>query len=191
MTGGGWVPDGIPGGWVPDGTSGWMPGEMPGRGGGNPPEADVPVPGEADVPVSVGQRRRDHGSSAPPEAQTATQRVRVTSPRMGAAARPPTRSVTRDIDEQTVLGEVYMRSLLREQLRLGVSLLGVVALLLGALPLMFALAPGLGRLRILGMPLPWLLLGAAVYPVLLAAAWWYIRLAERNEGDFTDLVGQR
>jgi hypothetical protein len=117
-------------------------------------------------------------------------RVRVTSPRMGAAPRPPARPATRDIDEQTVLGEVYMRSLLRAQRRLGMSLLGVAALLLGALPLMFALAPALADIRLLGVPLPWLLLGAGVYPVLFAIAWWYIRLAERNERDFTDIVGR-
>jgi hypothetical protein len=110
---------------------------------------------------------------------------------MAAAPRPPARPVTRDIDEQTELGDVYMRSLLRAQWRLGVSLLGIVALVLGALPLVFALAPAVGEFRVFGVGLPWLLLGAAVHPVLLAAAWWYIRLAERNEGDFTDLVTRR
>jgi hypothetical protein len=141
-----------------------------------------------------GQRRRDHSSAAPPEARvvgSTRARVRVTSPRMGAAPRPSAWPATRDIDEQTVLGEVYMRSLLRTQRRLGVSLLGTVALLLGALPLVFALAPAVGELHLFGVGLPWLLLGAGVHPVLLAAAWWYIRLAERNEGDFTDLVTRR
>jgi hypothetical protein len=110
---------------------------------------------------------------------------------MAAAPRPPARPLTSDIDEQTVLGEVYMRSLLRTQIRLSLSLLGIVVLLLGAIPLVFALAPDLADVRLAGVPLPWLLLGVAVHPVLLAAAWWYIRLAERNEGDFTDLVGGR
>jgi hypothetical protein len=109
---------------------------------------------------------------------------------MGAPLRPPARPPTRDIDEQTVLGEVYMRSLLRAQLRLGASLLGIVALLLGAVPLVFALAPTLGDVRPLGVPLPWLLLGVAVHPMLLVAVRWYIRLAERNEADFTDLLAR-
>ncbi len=38
------------------------------------------------------------------------------------------------------------------------------------------------------MPLPWLLLAFAVYPVLLGLGWVYVRAAERNERDFTDVV---
>jgi hypothetical protein len=40
----------------------------------------------------------------------------------------------------------------------------------------------------LGLPLPWLLLGVVVYPVLIAAAWLYVRQADRNERDFSELV---
>ena len=87
------------------------------------------------------------------------QRVRVTSPRMGATARPARRSGTREIDEQTDVGEVYMRSLLRAQLRLGISLLALVALVLGTLPLVFAWQPKLAAVRIFSVPLPWLLIG--------------------------------
>ena len=42
--------------------------------------------------------------------------------------------------------------------------------------------------RLLGVPLPWLLLGVAVYPWLLVLAWWYVRRAERNEAAFVELV---
>jgi hypothetical protein len=60
--------------------------------------------------------------------------------------------------------------------------------LLGGLPLLFALAPGLRAIELLGLPLPWLLLGVLVYPGLVVAAWWYVRGAERNERDFVELV---
>ncbi len=43
-------------------------------------------------------------------------------------------------------------------------------------------------MQLLGLPLPWLLLGALVYPSLVLAAWLYVRQAERNERDFTELV---
>ncbi|WP_239396691.1 hypothetical protein, partial [Frankia sp. CiP3] len=115
-------------------------------------------------------------------------RVRITSPRMDAAPRPPAWPLARDLDEQTALGEVYLRSLLRAQVWLGTSLLGTVLLTIGAIPVVFAMAPALGTARLLGIPLPWLLLGLAVHPVLLVAAWWYIRMAERNERDFAGLV---
>ena len=61
----------------------------------------------------------------------ARQRVLVTSPRMTARPRPPSRSGTRDIVEQTGVGEVYTRSLLRTQLRIGLSAVALTVLLSG------------------------------------------------------------
>ncbi len=119
------------------------------------------------------------------------QRVRVTSPRMGTRRRPPSPSGTRDIDEQTGLGEVYMRSLLRAQLRLGLTAIAVCGLVLGSLPLVFALDPGLAAARVLTVPLPWLIVGVALYPLLVGVAWWYVRASERAERDFADIVERR
>lgn len=117
-------------------------------------------------------------------------RVVVTSPRM-RAARLRRRAATSDIDEQTRLGEVYMRSLVRAQLRLGLLTAGGVLGLFGALPLLFLVAPGLREIELLGVPLAWLLLGVLVYPFLVGAAWLYVRQAERVERDFTELVQRR
>src|SRR3954451_2085263 len=102
-------------------------------------------------------------------------RVRVTSPRMAASRRGPARPATREIDEQTGLGEVYMRSLLRSQLRLALSVLAALGLLLGGVPLLFALGPSVADAHLLGLPLPWLLLGVLVYPMLWLAARYYVR----------------
>ncbi|MFC5997518.1 DUF485 domain-containing protein [Quadrisphaera sp. GCM10027208] len=118
-------------------------------------------------------------------------RVRVTSPRMRAVRRPPTRSVARDIDEQTSVGEVFMRSLVRTQRRLALATLAAFALTVGALPLLFAVAPALRTAQVLGVPVPWLLLGLLVYPFVAVVAWAYVRAAERAERDFTDLVDRR
>ena len=38
------------------------------------------------------------------------------------------------------------------------------------------------------MPLPWLLLAFGVYPFLFLIGWFYVRAAERNERDFTDVL---
>ncbi|GAA4702212.1 hypothetical protein [Nocardioides conyzicola] len=114
------------------------------------------------------------------------ERVRVTGP---PRRRPPV-GRTSDIDAGTRLGDVYMRSLLREQLRLALGVLGVMAVTIGLLPLAFHLAPGLSDVRLLGVPLGWLLLGVAVYPALVALGWVYVRRAERNERDFADLVSE-
>jgi hypothetical protein len=60
--------------------------------------------------------------------------------------------------------------------------------LLGGLPLLFAIEPALRTLRVLGLPLPWVLLGVLVYPTVIGGAWIYTRMAERNERDFAELV---
>ncbi|HEX2809814.1 MAG TPA: hypothetical protein VHN80_26930 [Kineosporiaceae bacterium] len=116
-------------------------------------------------------------------------RVRITGPRMAARATPMT--PRREIDEQTGVGEVYMRSLMRAQLRLGLSVLVVVAIALGSLPLLFTADPRLGAIRVVSVPLPWLLIGVSIYPLLVLAAWWHVRAAERAERDFAEIVERR
>ncbi len=49
-------------------------------------------------------------------------------------------------------------------------------------------SPGLADVHVLGMPLPWVLLAFGVYPFLLLLGWLYVRAAERNERDFTEVV---
>ena len=114
-------------------------------------------------------------------------RVRVTSPRTGAA-RAQRVPAAHEIDAQTRLGEVYMSSLLRSQLRLALLALAAVAVFVGGIPLVFWLFPDLARVEVLAVPLPWLLLAFAVYPFLFGIGWLYVRAAERNERDFTDVL---
>ena len=116
-----------------------------------------------------------------------TERVRVTGPpRHTTSGRPASR--LGDVHEQTALGDVYLRSLLREQLGLALAVLTALALTLGLLPLAFHLWPGLADLEVAGVPIAWLLLGVVVYPFLLLLGWRYVRSVERNEQDFADLV---
>lgn len=98
------------------------------------------------------------------------------------------RAGSRDIDEQTALGETYMRSLVRTQLRLGLAVLAVVLVPLALIPAVFALAPGIAQLTVGPVPLAWLLLGVVVYPVLVLVGWRYVRQAERNEAEFERIV---
>ncbi len=115
------------------------------------------------------------------------ERVRVTSPRTttGRRREPPT--VAHEIDAQSEVGEIYLRSLMRAQLRLALMVLGVLGVLVGGLPLVFLAREGIGT-EFLGMPLAWGVLGFGVYPVFVLLGWWYVRAAERNERDFTDVV---
>lgn len=111
----------------------------------------------------------------------------MTGPRTRAVRRPRY-PVTREIDEQTGLGEAYMRSLLRAQLRLAVGLCLLLGVVVAGLPLLFALVPEVRERTVLGVPLPWLVLGGLIYPWFVACGWWYVRQAERNEDDFAELV---
>jgi hypothetical protein len=98
--------------------------------------------------------------------------------------------VASEIDAQSEVGEIYMRSLMRTQLRLALTVVGVLAVTVGALPMLFRLSPAVRRAHLLGVPLPWLILGLAVYPVLIALAMFYVGRAERNEEAFGDMVGR-
>ena len=112
-------------------------------------------------------------------------RVRVTGPPRYATG---PRNRVGDVHEQTPLGDVFLRSLLKEQLALAVRVLVLIALTLGLLPLAFYLWPQLSDADLGGIPLAWLVLGGLVYPFLLLVGWRYVRRVERNERDFTALV---
>jgi hypothetical protein len=117
-------------------------------------------------------------------------RVRITSPRTLAARSRARRSNAAEIDALTRLGEVYVQSLMRAQLRLAGYVVLLLAGSIGLLPVVFLLLP-VDDVHLIGVPLSWLLLGVAVYPLLLALAWWYVRRAEQNEAAFVDLVERR
>jgi hypothetical protein len=113
-------------------------------------------------------------------------RVRVVLADLVPPSRPaPTRT---ELTEQTHIGDALVRGLVRAQLALALRLAAVVAIGLGGLPLLFAVAPVVAGRRPFGVSLPWLLLGALAYPFLFAVGWAYVRLAARAERDFTDLV---
>ena len=120
--------------------------------------------------------------------QPTPERVRVTSPWTDRPRLRPRRSAASEIDAQSEVGEIYLRTLLRAQLRLALSILTALALTIGMLPLLFTLAPGLTSQHVLGMPVSWGMLAFGCYPVLVFLAWRYVRLAERNERAFARVV---
>jgi hypothetical protein len=115
-------------------------------------------------------------------------RVRVTSPRRATRSGQTRRTAASEIDAQSELGEIYLAGLLRSQLRLAVGTIVALVLTVGALPVVFWLVPGLTRQHVLGMPVSWVVLAFGCYPVLALLAWRYVRVAERNEREFTHVV---
>ncbi|EFQ82048.1 hypothetical protein HMPREF0063_12756 [Aeromicrobium marinum DSM 15272] len=127
------------------------------------------------------------GPDPAPTDPPAPGRVRITSPLTSAPAHVR-RSVRQEIDETSGVGEVYVRSLVRTQLRAALTVVSTVLLTVGVLPLAFALSDDLSEARLFGVPLPWLVLGVGVYPGLILLGVLYVRFATRAERDFAALV---
>jgi Protein of unknown function, DUF485 len=122
-----------------------------------------------------------------PQAAPPPQRTRVVLAHAARRGAGPDGLQT-ELTEGTRVGEALVKGLVRAQLALALRLAVVVAVGLGALPLLFAVAPGVAGAKLFGVSLPWLLLGVASFPFLVVVGWAYVHLAERNEQDFTDLI---
>ena len=91
-------------------------------------------------------------------------------------------------DEHTEYRAVLLRSLIRAQFGLTLGFIALAVGVLISLPLVVSLVPSLTTKHVFGLPLTLAVLGVAVYPVLVIIAIAYVRLAERTERHFLDLV---
>ena len=91
-------------------------------------------------------------------------------------------------DEHTEYSDVLLHSLMRAQFGLTLGFIALAVGVLISLPLVASLVPSLADKHVFGLPLTLAVLGIAVYPVLVAMAIAYVRLAERTERHFLDLV---
>ena len=98
------------------------------------------------------------------------------------------RRASTELAEQSPVGDALLRGLVRTQLAHALRFAVVVLVGLGGLPLLLALAPSLAGARPLAVSLPWLLLGVAAFPFLYGVGALYVRIAERTEQEFTELV---
>jgi hypothetical protein len=98
------------------------------------------------------------------------------------------RRAANELAHQSAVSDALLRGLVRAQLAHATRLVLVVAVGLGGLPLLFSAAPMVADSRPFGIALPWLLLGVAAYPFLLAVGAAYVRLSHRTEAEFADLV---
>lgn len=93
-----------------------------------------------------------------------------------------------ELEQQTSIGEVLVRNLIRAQLRAAVGLGALVLLLFASVPLIALLVPEFAATTVVGVPLPWLVLGVLPFPLFFFVGMIYNRLAERNERDFVHMV---
>lgn len=160
-----------------------------------PPGQPAPNPFEPSPEQQHDHRRRslerlvDIPAPVPvPPARTSPPPRRV---RVVLAERKRARRVVRtlaEVEEQTGVGEMLVRQLIKAQLAASVWLALFVVVTIGALPLVFLYVPALGDVSLLGLRVPWIVLGFAVYPFMLGVGWLYLRLADRNEQNFINVV---
>lgn len=120
-----------------------------------------------------------------------SERTRITHPRTIAARSGPARPPAREIDELTALGELYLESLLRSQRRTAFAVCAAAIGTLIGLAVAVAGFAGWRAITVFGVQLPWVLVGCAVYPALGGLGFLAVRLLERNERAFAELMQQR
>jgi hypothetical protein len=96
--------------------------------------------------------------------------------------------VVRELAEHTAVGDSYLGSLLRAQLRTSLFTAICLAIFLLATPAVFALVGTTRTSRVFGVTLPWVVLGVVIYPFLIVLAHRFIKRAESNEDKFEELV---
>ena len=138
---------------------------------------------DAAVPAPDPRERSVEHPDAPPA------RVRVTARSAGSAAASARPALLAGSDAPTSdIAGVYVRSLIRSQLRLGI-VFGVGFAAATALFVMaIAVVPELDSTFVLGVPLSWLLLGVGVYPLAITVGGLYVRAASRNEARYRSLT---
>lgn len=158
-------------------------------GGASPPARLVGIPLQRAsahrtvAPRPVTPRHIAVVGTAPAEPGSTRVRV-VLSERKGVAH--PVRTI-KEVQEGTAVGDLLRRDLIRSQLKVTLRFALLTVFVLGSLPAVLVL-PEIGRLHVLGLRVPWLLLGLLVYPFLVGVAWRYTRVADRVEQNFADHV---
>jgi uncharacterized membrane protein (DUF485 family) len=93
-----------------------------------------------------------------------------------------------EVQEQTQVGDAFVRGLVRAQLGLALRLATVAVSAVAAIPLLIGFFPQIAAVHVFGVRLNWLLLAVLVYPVMYGVGRLYVRLAEQGERDFVRLV---
>jgi hypothetical protein len=91
-------------------------------------------------------------------------------------------------DRNTALDPIYLRTLLRVNLTTSLSYFGLFILVIAGAPLVFWLYPSLATTHLWSLPLPWLSLGLAGFPILVLMGWRYVLAVEEDEAEFSEMV---
>ena len=135
-----------------------------------------------------------HSATDPPEPPSEPEPAPARKPRrkrvvLNDSRNPVTvvRTIT-ELEEQTSVGEVLVRNLLRAQFKTSMWLAALAALPLVGLPVAFYLSPAFAAMTVFGVRLSWVLIGVLPFALLFGVGVWHNRLAERHEKDFVNMV---
>jgi putative solute:sodium symporter small subunit len=104
--------------------------------------------------------------------------------------RGPRFSARHELAERSALGAIYLRRLRHLQLALALVALVAFGGLIGALPLVLLVAPGLNDAEVLGVPLAIGLLVVPPFAAFVALGWLYARRADGLDEQFRDLIDE-
>jgi hypothetical protein len=93
-----------------------------------------------------------------------------------------------DLTDATAHGDVYLRRLRRAQLALSLASLVAFGGLIGALPLLLYLVPGINAVDIFGVPLSIWLVVVPPFPLFVAIGWLQQHRADGLDSAFRELV---
>jgi hypothetical protein len=110
-------------------------------------------------------------------------RVLVTAPRSARARRGPVA-----LDAAADPSAVYVRSLIRAQLRVAVVSAATFAVLLAATATALMFVPQIRVATVDDIPIVWFVLGAGIYPLVLLVAILFVRATDRNEKRYRSLA---
>ncbi|MBG6083858.1 hypothetical protein [Zhihengliuella flava] len=109
-------------------------------------------------------------------------RVRVTAPADAPTARHAAQRDSSSVED------IHVRSLVRSQLRLSLTVALGFLVILVVLAVLVSLWPRIQEMRVATIPWTWLLLGLGVYPLIWSAAALYNRACARNEARYRFLA---
>jgi len=151
-----------------------------GRGFGSRPE--LPPVGPDGRAAHRRRAEKDEQTTQPPA--RARTRVVLADPKQ----RPSSMRPRVELEQTSTWGAGMVADLARRQLRAALGVAAIVAVPLGALPLLYFLAPGFASMHVFGVPSAWLLLGVLPFPVLFGAGMWCSRIADDKENEFANTL---
>ena len=118
-------------------------------------------------------------------------RTAVAHPRTFAVRRKRPRSRRAEVTEQTTVGNVLIEAHIRAQLRLGLLIGTLVGAVMVGIPMLLLALPALRDVTVFDLPIGWIALSVMVFPVIVGGGYAYLKLAERNEDRFTQLMDRQ